>query len=250
MKMTFSCYGTYSAVRPECNSCEVQRYCADFQKNDLQGALGEKQSDAELESVAALERFADLPAVYQEPGGGIGYAFHALGQFISFLVTLSPAALRLLKMKIKHPEWRAAQFARAAGVTLRTIRAKEKELNEKMTTPLHFLVFIAGPMTGLPDWNRAAFYDAEERLTFWNIEVINPAGLAFIIPEYAPPEMFVDTTCALVKHCQALVRLSGWENSTGVKRELAAAVKHGVPVFDLADPQLQQKLEALRKSLP
>ena len=43
---------------------------------------------------------------------------------------------------------------------------------------------------------------------------------------------------------------SGWENSTGVSRELAAAVKHGVPVFDLADPQLQQTLEALRKSLP
>ena len=249
MKMTFSCYGTFSD-REECRICEVQSYCIDFQKNDRKGALGEKQSDAELESVAALERFADLPAVYQEPGGGIGYAFHVLGQFCRFLVSLSPAALKLLRLKIRHPEWRSAQFARAMGITARTIRAKEKELNEKMTTPLHFLVFIAGPMTGFPDWNRAAFYDAEERLSSWDIEAINPAGLAFIIPEYAPHEMFVDTTCALVKHCQAVVRLPGWENSTGVKRELAAAVKHGVPVFDLDNPKLQQKLEALRKSLP
>jgi hypothetical protein len=249
MKTVFSCYGSFSQTE-ECRSCDIRNYCESFRKNDLQGALGEKRSDAELESVAALERFADLPAVYQEPGGGIGYAFHALGQFISFLVTLSPAALRLLKLKIKHPEWRAAQFARAAGITLRTLRNKEKEITLKMTTPIHFLVFIAGPMTGFPDWNRAAFYDAEERLSSWDIEAINPAGLAFIIPEYAPHEMFVDTTCALVKHCQAVVRLPGWENSTGVKRELAAAVKHGVPVFDLADPQLQQKLEALRKSLP
>ena len=249
MKTVFSCYGNFSD-NEVCCTCDISEYCTAFQKNDLKGALGEKRSDAELESVAALERFAELPAVYQEPGGGIGYAFHALGQFISFLVTLSPAALRLLRLKIKHPEWRAAQFARAAGITLRTLRNKEKEITNKMTTPIHFLVFIAGPMTGFPDWNRAAFYEAEEVLTSADIESINPASLAFIIPEYAPHEMFVDTTCALVKHCQAVVRLPGWENSTGVKRELAAAVKHGVPVFDLADPQLQQKLEALRKSLP
>ena len=72
------------------------------------------------------------------------------------------------------------------------LRNKEKEITNKMTTPIHFLVFIAGPETGFP----------------------------------------------------------GWENATGVKGELAAAVRHGVPVFDLADPQLQQKLEKLRKSLP
>ena len=247
--MKFSCYGAFSAVRPECSSCEVQRYCADFQKNDRRGALGEKQSDAELESVAALERFADLPAVYQEPGGGIGYAFHAVAQYLRYLTGLSQQGLRLLRFRIRHPEWKAEQFARAMGITARTIRAKEKELNEKMTTPLHFLVFIAGPMTGLPDWNRAAFYEAEEVLTSADIESINPASLAFIIPEYAPHEMFVDTTCALVKHCQAVVRLPGWETSKGAKLEMAAAVRNGVPVFDWDDKTIA-RLEKLRKALP
>lgn len=248
MKTILTCYGSFSQAE-ECRICDIRAYCESFRKNDLQGALGEKRSDAELESVAALERFAEVPAVYQEPGGGIGYAFHALGQFISFLVTLSPAALRLLKLKIKHPEWRAAQFARAMGITARTIRAKEKELNEKMTTPLHFLVFIAGPMTGLPDWNRAAFYEAEEVLTSADIESINPSSLAFIIPEYAPHQMFVDTTCALVKHCQAVVRLPGWETSKGAKLEMAAAVRNGVPVFDWDDKTIA-RLEKLRKALP
>ena len=248
MKTVFSCYGNFSD-NEVCCTCDISEYCTAFQKNDLKGALGEKRSDAELESVAALERFAELPAVYQEPGGGIGYAFHALGQFISFLVTLSPAALRLLRLKIKHPEWRAAQFARAAGITLRTLRNKEKEITNKMTTPIHFLVFIAGPMTGFPDWNRAAFYEAEEVLTSADIESINPASLAFIIPEYAPHEMFVDTTCALVKHCQAVVRLPGWETSEGAKLEMAAAVRNGVPVFDWDDKTIA-RLEKLRKALP
>ena len=248
MKTILTCYGSFSQAE-ECRSCDIRGYCESFRKNDLQGALGEKRSDAELESVAALERFADLPAVYQEPGGGIGYAFHALGQFISFLITLSPAALRLLKLKIKHPEWRAAQFARAAGITLRTLRNKEKEITLKMTTPIHFLVFIAGPMTGFPDWNRAAFYEAEEVLTSADIESINPASLAFIIPEYAPHEMFVDTTCALVKHCQAVVRLPGWDTSKGAKQEMAAAVRNGVPIIDWDDKTIA-RLEKLRKALP
>ena len=41
MKMTFSCYGTFSD-REECRICEVQSYCIDFQKNDRKGALGEQ----------------------------------------------------------------------------------------------------------------------------------------------------------------------------------------------------------------
>lgn len=45
----------------------------------------------------------------------------------------------------------AAQFARAAGITARTLRNKEKEIILKMTTPIHFLVFIAGPVPGSPD---------------------------------------------------------------------------------------------------
>ena len=248
MKTILTCYGSFSQTE-ECRNCDIREYCESFRKNDLQGALGEKRSDAELESVAALERFADLPVVYQEPGGGIGYAFYAVAQYLRYLTGLSQQGLRLLRFRIRHPEWKAEQFARAMGITARTIRAKEKELNEKMTTPIHFLVFIAGPMTGLPDWNRAAFYEAEEVLTGADIESINPASLAFIIPEYASHEMFVDTTCALVKHCQAVVRLPGWENSTGVKRELAAAVKHGVPVFDWDDKTIA-RLEKLRKALP
>lgn len=242
-----NCYGTHSG-REECRECELKTYCREFAENDRKGDLGLKKSDAPIESVAALERFAQLPAVYEEPGGGVGYAFHALAQYLRWITTLSAGALKVLRCKIRHPDWQAEQLARATGMTARSIRNKEKEMTDNMT-PLHFLVFIAGPMTGHPDWNRAAFYEAEEVLTSADIEAINPAGLAFIIPEYAPHEMFVDTTCAMVKHCAAVVRLPGWENSAGAKREMAAAVKHGVPVFDWDDKTIA-RLEKLRKALP
>ena len=240
------CYGTFTD-REECRACEIAQYCREFAENDRKGDLGMRKSQASLESVAALERFAQLPAVYQDPGGKIGFAFHAIAQYLRWITSLSATALKVLRLKMKHPEWQAEQFARASGITVRTVRAKEKEMKDKMT-PLEFLVFISGPMTGLDDFNRAAFYDAEEKLNNLDFEVINPASLAFIIPEYAPHQMFVDTTCALVKHCAAVVRLPGWENSKGAMMELETAAIHGVPIFDL-EQALSGALEKYRRSI-
>lgn len=242
-----NCYGTHSG-REECRECELKNYCREFTENDRKGDLGLKKSDAPIESVAALERFAQLPAVYEEPGGGVGYAFHALAQYLRWITTLSAGALKVLRCKIRHPDWQAEQLARATGMTARSVRNKEKEMTDNMT-PTKFLVFICGPMTGIPDWNHPAFYDAEERLTALDIETINPAGLSFIIPSYAPHAMFVNTTCAMVRHCAAVVRLPGWENSRGAHQELETAVRYGVPIFDLEDA-LAGALEKYRRSLP
>lgn len=240
------CYGTHSD-REECQNCELSSWCRDFAQNDRKGDLGPRRSDATIESVAALERFSLLPTVYEEPGGKVGFAFHAIAQYLRWITGLSTAALRMLRLKMKHPEWQAEQFARASGLTVRTIRTKKKELREKMT-PLEFFVFISGPMTGLEDFNRSAFYEAEERLNDLDFETINPASLAFIIPEYAPHQMFVDTTLALVKHCAAVVRLPGWENSKGAMKELETAAIHGVPIFDL-EQALSGELAKYRRSL-
>lgn len=240
------CYGTFSD-REECHVCEISQYCREFIENDRKGDLGLRKSQVPIETVSALERFAQLPAVYQDPGGKVGLSFHVIAQYIRWLTTLSTAALKVLRLKMKHPEWQAEQFARASGVTVRTVRNKEKEMHEKMT-PLEFLVFIAGPMTGLDDFNRAAFYEAEEQLNNLDFETINPASLSFIIPEYAPHQMFVDTTLALVKHCAAVVRLPGWENSKGAMLELETAAIHSVPIFDM-EQALSGALEKYRRSL-
>lgn len=240
------CYGTFSD-REECHVCEISQYCREFIENDRKGDLGLRKSQVPIETVSALERFAHLPAVYEEPGGKIGFAFHAIAQYLRWITSLSSTALKVLRFKMRRPEWKAEQIARAIGITARTVRAKEKEISDKMN-PIQFLVFIAGPMTDLADWNRAAFYDAEEQLTFLDFEVINPASLSFIIPEYAPHQMFVDTTLALVKHCAAVVRLPGWENSKGAMLELETAAIHGVPIFDL-DKAVAGELEKYRRSI-
>ena len=38
-------------------------------------------------------------------------------------------------------------------------------------------VYIAGPMSGIPEWNFPAFYQVEEALLALGLETVNPAAL-------------------------------------------------------------------------
>ena len=82
-------------------------------------------------------------------------------------------------------------------------------------------IYIAGPMTGLPDFNFPAFRDAAARLRGMGYEVINPAEL---VPEPGTPwlECMRIDIAALI-HCDAICMLPGWEKSRGACLENAIA---------------------------
>lgn len=105
-------------------------------------------------------------------------------------------------------------------------------------------IYIAGPMTGLPDFNFPAFFEAEQGLRDQGWITVNPAreDLNEGYVELGPDDEFITTdkfdlsTVLLwdlkaVADCKATYFLRGWEDSKGAKAEHALAVALGKPIL-------------------
>jgi len=100
-------------------------------------------------------------------------------------------------------------------------------------------IYIAGPMSNLPEFNYPAFFRAEERLSQkWH--VFNPArmdgmdttglrGHLSEVPEFSL-RLAMQRNCAAICQCDAIYMLQGWQHSRGAKVELALAEYLGLEV--------------------
>lgn len=115
--------------------------------------------------------------------------------------------------------------------------------------------YIAGPMTGYPQWNYPAFHAAAAMLRAEGLEVVNPAEL---IPDttVARAECLKVDIAALIQ-CQGIALLPGWQDSRGARLESHIAEELGLarrllePAADLPplpfipeDPQQRLRLIA------
>jgi len=89
-------------------------------------------------------------------------------------------------------------------------------------------IYIAGPMTGLPDDNYPAFLWAEAELAELGHEVVNPAKLNRPGEPWAKC-MRVDIPAMLA--CDALFVLPGWMGSRGAHLEVSIARDLAMPIF-------------------
>lgn len=80
-------------------------------------------------------------------------------------------------------------------------------------------IYIAGPMTGIADYNRAAFNKAQAQLERAGHRVLNPArqpdGLAY--------DEYLKRALADVFECDGIALLPSWEYSHGALAEVALA---------------------------
>lgn len=93
-------------------------------------------------------------------------------------------------------------------------------------------VYIAGPMTGLPEFNFPAFHAAAARLRAHGLEVENPAE------NPAPPcgtwQGWMRKSIAQLITCDAVVLLPNWhDNSDGARTEYMLAVNLRMPTWPL-----------------
>ena len=84
------------------------------------------------------------------------------------------------------------------------------------------IVYIAGPMTGLPDLNYPAFNAAEEALTAAGHAVLNPARNGTIVGSNAW-QQYMRLSIAQVLQAEAVALLPGWVNSRGATLERGIA---------------------------
>ena len=90
-------------------------------------------------------------------------------------------------------------------------------------------LYLAGPMTGLPDLNFPAFHAAAAVLRVRGYQVFNPAELGFSENEYrAALTACLAWICA---EAEALAVLPGWEKSKGAQAEVATAYALGLQVL-------------------
>lgn len=94
--------------------------------------------------------------------------------------------------------------------------------------------YIAGPMTGYPGFNHAAFFAKENEILVHAPPptiVLNPAKIAGgdTTKEYA---FYIKESLALLEKANAVVFLQGWKNSKGARLEAAYAIAIGLDMYD------------------
>jgi hypothetical protein len=104
------------------------------------------------------------------------------------------------------------------------------------------VLYIAGPMTGLPEKNLPAFFEAEERLRAVGYLVANPARIDEQHREAEPGcvtcgleldhghEWYMNHCLPMVEQADGLALLPGWRTSQGAMRELERALELGLAV--------------------
>ena len=92
-------------------------------------------------------------------------------------------------------------------------------------------IYIAGPMTGLPEHNFPAFHAAADGLREAGWDVVNPAE-NFDGRTNLPRESYLRADMALLVDCEAVAMLPGWEDSRGAKLEYMLACELGMKILD------------------
>ena len=94
------------------------------------------------------------------------------------------------------------------------------------------IVYVAGPMSGLPDSNLPAFAAATEQLTEAGYVARNPGRRGADHPEWAWAD-YIRRALPDLCHCDAVALLPGWEASRGALLEVHVATALGMPVAPL-----------------
>ncbi|HRW03436.1 MAG TPA: DUF4406 domain-containing protein, partial [Tetrasphaera sp.] len=97
-------------------------------------------------------------------------------------------------------------------------------------------VYLSGPMTGLPDFNRPAFHAAAAALRAQGYVVINPAEV-----DLGPDATWADYMrvhlAEIARRVTQVFVLPGWESSRGAQLEVHVARSLGLPVVPAPAPE-------------
>lgn len=94
-------------------------------------------------------------------------------------------------------------------------------------------IYVAGPMTGLPEFNYPAFRDAATRLRAMGAEVEDPSTNVNPTPD--DYHGWLRAGIAQLITCDAVALLPGWETSGGARLEVIVGATLGLRVAPLAE---------------
>lgn len=95
--------------------------------------------------------------------------------------------------------------------------------------------YLAGPMSGYPDFNFSAFEQACIQLRYYGLTIRSPHeidhGETPATRGSLPYETYMQAGLDLLETCKGIILLHGWPQSGGACRELSRAIDLGLPVY-------------------
>ena len=98
------------------------------------------------------------------------------------------------------------------------------------------IFYIAGPMTGLPGYNKDAFAQASSLLRQCGHTVLNPA----VLPQL-PEDKYLPICTAMIDAADAIYLLAGWPKSLGARCERLYAKRQGK--LELTEKDIKIKIK-------
>jgi len=90
-------------------------------------------------------------------------------------------------------------------------------------------VYISGAITKDKGYYQK-FLNAEHKLKANGFEVINPARIGRLLPKSFSHGEFMDIDIELIKKCDAVYMLKGWNTNIGAKNEYSIAKERGLKI--------------------
>ncbi len=95
------------------------------------------------------------------------------------------------------------------------------------------IIYIAGPVSGQPDLNRSAFYQAQEQLNALGFQIRNPHDFCSDIKSTDPADpKYYRRGFQVLAECSDLLLLDGWQYSAGAQLESRVAVLFKMGIFE------------------
>lgn len=111
------------------------------------------------------------------------------------------------------------------------------------------LVYIAGPFRAPDQWKQFQNIRRAETLAFevWKLGAVAicPHLNTMHFQDALPDSVWLDGDLEIVKRCDAVVMVHGWEDSKGSLKERELAFKLGIPVFEGAWGAINSYRDAL-----